>query len=435
MTLNEKTLKGHCHAAQGSATLKGTRHNDRVLFYDKCGMELEVRKNMLKKLSIIIVLFVLSSMPVFVFDARGRELRTGNYQAHLMEAIDRSFNLDEAGADAGLKRAVELEPDNPTGYALEAMLHMFAYEMCFSLEKRQKEKEAILYFSEEAVVRGKKRIAKNPKDSQAYVAMALAKIAKVNLVVKEKRYIAMTHETANIWSYLEAAKSCDPNNYDADFLMGLMHYHIDHFAGVTGFLSSLFITEGDRQKGLAEIRTAAQKGYLLKEMARVELVSVYLNYEKQPSKALPIVQGLRNKFPDNYNFHFIYATALLELNRFAEAEAMAAQIEKNISGEVPPFIPQLQPRYYQLMGRIHFKRGEYGRAESYFQKAIQDKSFYNIRTQARSLLYLGMIHDIRQERKYAQDYYKRVLKIEGADGATRIDAKGYLQTPYRVDGK
>lgn len=392
---------------------------------------------MLKKISIIIsfVLCVSAAMQVFAFDTRGAELRTGNYQAHLMEAIDKSFNLDEAGADTSLKKAMELEPDNPTGYAMEAMLHMIAYEMCFSLEKRQKEKEAILYFSDEAVVRGKKRIAKNPKDSQAYVAMALAKIVKVNWAVKEKRYIAMTQETRNIWHYLEAAKACDPNNYDSDFLMGLMHYHIDHFAGMTGFLSSWLITAGDRQKGLAEIQTATQKGYLLREMARVELVSVYLNYEKQPSKALPIAQELRNKFPNDYNFHFIYATVLLELSRFAEAEAMAAQIEKNISSEVPPFIPELQPRYYQLMGRIHFKRGEYGRAESYFQKAIQDKSFYNNRTQARSMLYLGMIHDIRKEHKYAKDYYKRVLKIEGADGAARIDAKGYLQTPYRVDGK
>ena len=392
---------------------------------------------MLKKISIIIsfVLCVGAAMPVFAFDTRGVELRTGNYQAHLMEAIDKSFNLDEAGADTSLKKAMELEPDNPTGYAMEAMLHMFAAKQVILQKIREKEKEAIFYYTEEALARGKKRIAKNSKDSQAYLAMALAKIAKVNWAVKEKRYIALTHETANIWTYLEAAKSCDPNNYDAEFLMGLMHYHIDHFAGITGFLSSWLITEGDRQKGLAEIQTTAQKGYLLREMARVELVSIYLNYEKQPSKALPLVQVLRNKYPNNYNFYFIYATALLKLYRFAEAEAIAAQIEKNISTGVPPFIPQLQPRYYQLMGRIHFKRGEYGKAKSYFQKAIQDKSFYNNRTQARSLLYLGMIHDIRQERKYAQDYYKRALKIEGAEVVVRIEAKGYLQTPYRVDWK
>ena len=391
----------------------------------------------MKIISIIVsfLLLLLISMPVFAADTRVTELRVSSFQSNLLQGISKSFNLEAAAADALLKKAIDLEPDNPTGYALEAMLHLFAYEMCFSLEQRQKEKDAIYYFSEEALARGEKRIAKHPKDSQAYLAIALAKIAKVNWAIKEKRYLVMAHETANIWGYLETAKSIDPNNYDVDFLMGLMHYHIDHFAGMTGVLSSWLITEGNRQKGLTEIQTAAQKGYLLREMAQAELVSVYLNYEKQPVKALPILQDLRYKFPNNYNFQFTYGVALLELRRFAEAEAIAAQLEQNISAGTPPFVPQLQPRYYQLMGRIHFKRGEYGRSESYFQKAILDKSFYNFRTQARSLLYLGMIHDIRLERGYAEDYYQRVLQLEGAEGAAKVDAKGYLKTPYRVNGK
>ncbi|KAF0157912.1 MAG: hypothetical protein FD159_1268 [Syntrophaceae bacterium] len=392
----------------------------------------------MKKILFIIVFLtscLFAATFVFAADTRLTELRVGSFQSNLLQGINKTFYSDQSGAEACLKKAVELEPDNPTGYALEAMLHLFAYEMCFTLEQRQKEKDAILYFSEEALARGEKRITKHPKDSQAYLAMALAKIAKVYWAIKEKRYLVMAQETANIWSYLETAKSIDPNNYDVDFLMGLLHYHIDHFPGMTGFLSSLLITEGNREKGLQEIQTAAQKGYLLREMARAELVSVYLNYEKQPTKALPILQDMRNKFPNNYNFHFTYGVAMLEMRRFAEAEAIASQIEKNIRAGTPPFVPQLQPRYYQLVGRIHFKRGEYGRAESYFQKAIQDKSFYNMRTQARSLLYLGMIHDIRQERSYAADYYQRVLKLEGAEGSAKVDAKEYLKTAYRVNGK
>jgi tetratricopeptide (TPR) repeat protein len=392
---------------------------------------------MLKKLSIILslVFCLLPVNPVFAADMRVPELRTSSFQTNLLLGISKSFNVDESGADACLKKAIELEPENPTGYALEAMLHLFAYDMCFSLDQRQKEKEAILYFSEEALARGEKRIAKHPKDSQAYLAISLAKIAKVYWAMKEKRYLVMAQETAHIWSYLEAAKSADPNNYDVDFLMGLLHYHIDHFAGMTGFLSSLLITEGNRQKGLTEIQTAAQKGYLLRDIAQSELTSIYLNYEKQPAKALPILQDLRNKFPNNYNYYFTLGVTMVDLRRFAEAEAIAVQIEKNIKSGTPLYVPQLQPRYYQLMGRIHFKRGEYGRAESFFQKAIQDKSFYNARTQARSLVYLGMIHDIRQERKYAEDYYKRVLKVEGAEGAAQTDAKEYLKTPYRGNGK
>lgn len=393
--------------------------------------------NPMKKIAFIISFFLLllAPNPVFASDTRVTELRTSSFHSHLLQGISKTFNMETSAAVVFFKKAVDLEPDNPTGYALAAMVHLFAYEMCFTLDQQQKEKDAILYYSEEALARGEKRIAQYPRDSNVYLAMALAKIAKVNWAIKEKRYLVMVQETSNIWNYLEAAKSADPNNYDVDFLMGLLHYHIDHFRGMTGLLSSWLIIEGNRKKGLQEIQTAAQKGYLLRDIAQAELLAVYLNYEKQPSKALPILQDLKNKFPNNYNFYFTLGMAMVELRRFEEAQAVAAQIEKNITSGTSPFVPQLQPRYYQLMGRIHFKRGEYGRAEAFFQKAIQDKSFYNARTQARSLVFLGMIHDLRQERKYAEDYYQRVLKIEGAEGSAQVDAREYLKNPYRVNGK
>ena len=93
-------------------------------------------------------------------------------------------------ADASLKKALEIEPDNPTGYALEAMLHLFAYEMCFTIAQQKKEREAIIYYSEEALLRGEKnewpRIAAT---SQVYLAVALAKIAKVHWAIKEKKIL------------------------------------------------------------------------------------------------------------------------------------------------------------------------------------------------------------------------------------------------------
>ena len=381
-----------------------------------------------------IVAFLLSVYTsVSASETKPAELHTGSFSIHLLSAVHKSFNLENAAADASLKKAIELEPDNPMAYALEAMLNLFEYEMCFSLEQRQKAKDEIFYYSEQAHLWGEKRIGRFPKDAQAQLAMALAKIARIYWALKEKRYLVMARETLNVWNYLEAARAADSNNHDIDFLMGLLHYHIDHYAGLAGLLSSVFITEGNRQKGLDELQTAAQRGFLLRDIAQIELASVYLTYEKQPAKALPIILELRKKFPGNYNFTFTNCVALLELRRFTEAEAIAAQIEKNISSATPPYVSQLQPRYFQLMGRIHFNREQYGKAESYFHQAIQDSAFYNIRTKARSLLYIGMIHDVRQERKYAEDYYRRVLKVEGADGAAQIEARKYLKEPYRVN--
>ena len=192
----------------------------------------------------------------------------------------------------------------------------------------------------------------------------------------------------------------------------------------------MFITSGDRQKGLQELQLAAQKGYFLQDIARVELSSDYLYFEKQPALALPILRSLKVKFPNNYNFSFSLAFALSDLHQFEEASVIAAEIGGKIYAAQPPFVPQLQPRFDQLMGRILFNQKEYAKAAQYFSRTLQDKSFYNARTRARSLVYLGNISDVRKDRKEAEAYYTNALKVEGAEGAAQIAAKGYLETPY-----
>jgi tetratricopeptide (TPR) repeat protein len=82
------------------------------------------------------------------------------------------------------------------------------------------------------------------------------------------------------------------------------------------------------------------------------------------------------------------------------------------------------------MGRILFNQREYARAGDCFQKALKDAAPYNARVRASALLRLGMIHDIRQERKRAEGCYIRALEVEGGEGVSQVDARRYLRTPY-----
>ena len=363
-------------------------------------------------------------------DSEAATIQTNRFHSYLKQGIDNAFNLETASAIALLKKAVALEPNNPTGYAYLAMLHLSSYEMSYDLETRKNDQEAIVRYVSETLSRGEKRLEMNSKDSDAYLAMALAKIAKVHWAIHEKRYLVMAQETSNIWNYLEKASGAEPNNFDIYFLMGLLHYHIDQLPGLTRFASSLLITSGDSKKGLREIELAAQKGDLLKTIAQTELQSVYLIFEKQPALALPVIRGLREKFPNNYNFIFAQANAFAELRRFGEAFALAKEIENNIKTTKPPYIPQLQPRYNQLMGRIFFNQGEYDKATQYFQKALKDTAFYNTRVRVWTLVRLGMIQDIRKDRARAEEYYSQALEIEDGEGTAKVEARKYLQTPY-----
>jgi hypothetical protein len=379
------------------------------------------------------LLFVLCSLFLISFmeiQTRAAEPQSSQFHSYLRQGIDKALNLETANADACIKKAVELEPENPAGYAYLAVFHMYSYEMSFEQKDRNANQEALLHYVKEALTKGEKIIKNNPQDSQAYFAMALAKIAKIHWAIHQKRYFVLAQETSNIWDYLEKAKGRTSQNYDVYFLIGLLHYHLDHLSGLTRFLSSAFIISGNRQRGLQELELAAQNGDMLKELAQAELSSAYLNFEKQPERALPYAQELNKRFPNNYTFSFVMGNTLADLHRFEEAFDISREIEKNIQGGISPFVPQLQPRYNQLMGRILFNQREYNRSMEYFQNVLNDTSFYNDRTRVWAFLRLGMIHDIRKKRKQAEEYYLKALEVEGGEGAAKMEAKKYLKIPY-----
>jgi tetratricopeptide (TPR) repeat protein len=387
------------------------------------------------KKRLAVILFLCLSFLLPAGEAVAAETQPGQLHAYLRQGIESAFNLDHAGAISSFQKAVELDRESPTGYAFLALAQLFSYETSFDPKEREKSQEAMIRYVGEAVARGEKRVGKNPRDGQAYFALTLAKIVKIRLALMQKSYFTVAQESANAWGYLEKTRAVDPNNYDNYFPMGLLHYHLDHLPGVTRFLSSLLITAGDRHKGIQELELAVQKGDLLRELAQAELSSVYINFEKQPAQALAMTLELKERFPRNYNFSFSLANILSDLGRFDEAYAIARDLEKGIQGGKPPFAPQLQPRYDHLLGRILFNQREYARAGEYFQKVLKDAAPYNARVRASALLRLGMIHDIRQERKRAEEYYNRTLEVEGGEGVAQVDARQYLKTPYVPSSK
>lgn len=359
----------------------------------------------------------------------------GLLHAYLRQGIESAFNLDHAGAIAAFQKAVALDRESPTGYAFLALAQLFSYETGFDPREREKNQEAMVRYIGDAVTRGEKRAEANPKDPRAYFALTLAKIVKVRLAIAQRNYLTVAQESTNAWNYLEKARAADPANYDIYFPMGLLHYHLDQLPGVTRLLSSVLITAGDRQKGIQELELAMQKGDLFRELAQAELSSVFTNFERQPARALAMTAELKERFPRNYNFSFALAIIFSELGRFDEAHAIAREMEKGIQAGAPPFAPQLQPRHDHLMGRILFNEREYARAGECFLKVLKDTAPYNARIRASALLRLGMIHDSRQERKRAEEYYSRALEVAGGEGAAQVDARRYLKAPYAPPAK
>ncbi|NPV04548.1 MAG: tetratricopeptide repeat protein [Syntrophaceae bacterium] len=348
----------------------------------------------------------------------------------LRQGVEKAFNLDFLGAEALFRKAVDLDREDPTGYAFLAVNRLFAAEMSYDAREREANREAMLRFVDEALRRGEARIEQNPRDGRAHFAMALARTVKFRWAQRQRQHLAAAQEAYGLWSCLERAQQEDPANVDSFFLSGLVRYHIDHLPEVARFFSSLVVTRGDRERGLRELERAAAKGDLLRELAQSELISVWLNFERQPARALPIARELQRRYPRNYNFSFALANVLSESGRHREALAVARDLERGIAAGRPPFVPQLKPRHDQLMGRIYFNQGDYVRAEEALRRALQDPSEAHARVRAWSYVRLGMIHDARGEREQAVACYELALGVEGGEGIARVEARKHLAAPY-----
>jgi len=358
------------------------------------------------------------------------ELQKEQIQTHLRQGIAEGFNLNEKAALAELTKAVELDRENPIGYAYMAMAHLFFYEISFA-EKEKKNKESLLLqTAEEAQIRGEKRLEKNSQDAEAFLAVAIAKMVKNRWEIMQENYFKALREIQNVWDYLEKARVLAPQNYDVYYPLGLLHYHLAQLTGVARWITFLFVGPGDREKGIRELELASEKGDFLKDLALANLTSVYAGYEKKPAQALPLAKRLKEKYPDNYNFSFALANIFSDLDRFGEAMSVAREIEKRIKSGIPPYRPELWSRHQQLLGKIFFDQGEYGKAIEYFHLALKDVSPYNARVRAWALVRLGMIQDVRKKRELAEEYYQKALRLESAKGLAQRAAREYLNKPY-----
>jgi tetratricopeptide (TPR) repeat protein len=260
--------------------------------------------------------------------------------------------------------------------------------------------------------------------------MAIARMVKNRWEIIRKNYFRAFREAQGVWDLLERTRELDPNHFDVYYPMGVLHYHLAQLSGVARWITSLFITSGDREKGLREFETAHEKGRLMKDLAASNLVSAYSGYEKKPGRALPLAKALKEKYPDNYNFSFALANIYSDLGKYEEAVTVAREIESGIRSGVPPYRAELWPRHSQLLGKIALDQGEYDNAGEHLRQALKDTAPYNARVRAHALVRLGMIQDARKDRKSAEDYYRKALEVEGAEGTAQRLAREYLETPY-----
>lgn len=137
----------------------------------------------------------------------------------------------------------------------------------------------------------------------------------------------------------------DPNYSDAYFASGNIYYRAgllkDSPLGnlAAGVLGAKSLPAGDRERGLAYLKIAAEKGPLTGVDAKLALIEIYTFTESRFTEALPIARELQSKYPDNQTFARHLLKIYLGLKDRAKLTQAARQILARVKEGRPHFGP------------------------------------------------------------------------------------------------
>src|SRR5580692_8011802 len=191
-------------------------------------------------------------------------------------SLDRGFsllyNLDFAGAHQVFLSFEQEHPDDPMGPACDAAgllfsefsrlgvleAQFYADDRTFAARHKLTPDAAVhdrFYAAlDQADSRAHSRLAKNPKDRDALLALTMSSGLKADYAgLIEKRNLASLRYTKEATAWAQQLLAVDPNCYDAHLATGVSQYIIGSMSAPVRWLVRLGGVSGDKQAGMREL--------------------------------------------------------------------------------------------------------------------------------------------------------------------------------------
>lgn len=162
---------------------------------------------------------------------------------------------------------------------------------------------------------------REPMRAEAWFYLGAARGSRVQWWALRGERLAAAREGKRIKDALERALVLDTGMTDAYFGVGLYHYYADVAPGILKMLRWLLLLPGgDRALGLEEMHRALRGGELVRSEVEYQLYVIYVWYEKQPERALEVLENLRAAHPHNPHF----AQAIAEVQDYYVDDTVAS---------------------------------------------------------------------------------------------------------------
>jgi hypothetical protein len=357
-------------------------------------------------------------------------LDDAEFRTEVRQGLDRLYDMDYDGANAIFAGIEKQHPGHPVGPFLRS-LHPW-WEILVDPDDESHD-GAFLAAMDEVIDRSDQRLRADPQDLDGMFFKAGALAFRGRLHTDRKHWLRSALDGRKALQLLEEVRKLQPDNADLMLGVGLFDYLADVAPRQYPILKPFtrFFPKGDRQRGLAEIAQAVEKGTFATTEAAFCLVQIHYIFEHDYATSLHYARWLRERYPDNAVFHIYEGRALAHLNLWADERQDLLDVLARQSEGKTGYRGDITQQALYVLGRDEVRWRQYADALPHLARleVLPGRGEMADDYKAYGRLYRGMALDALGRRDEAVFWYRQALE-DRPPGEVRGRARDYLRAPY-----
>ncbi len=339
-------------------------------------------------------------------------------QALTLQGLDRAYNYDFTAANRLFDAAIAVEPLHPRPYVSKSLIALWKY----LLTRSDADSRELISLTDKAIEQGEQYINTYGEDADALTCLGAAYGCRAFAHARAKSYFRSAWDGKKSYDYLCDALQRDPHAYDAYLGLGMFHYFAAHISKPLRWIVSILGVSGDSERGIREIRLAAQKGVFHRVEAQYFL-SQFLPWEDGDfASGEQIISDLRQEYPANPLLQFTLAVWRIQRHDIVGAQALLEPIVRRQS--------DVQPYALYKLAECSFRLSNYDEARTLYQSFL--RSYSNDTYRATANYRIAVCLEMTGHRAEAVEFYKRAASDPhsfGDDAYSVRKASRHLSVP------
>jgi len=361
----------------------------------------------------ILIIFLFSIIPVYSQIA----ILSEEADSLVIKGSDYIYNVQFDSARVCFEDLIELYPNHPAGYFLDAMVDWWR----ITIHRNNNAFEAEFLKNIDRVIdKCDELLDKNPKDITALFFKGGALGYRGRYYASNENWINAASDGKEAYDIMSECHKAAPGNHDIMLGTGIYNYYAAVIPEKYPIAKPLmtFLPVSDKSIGLFQLKAAAYEARYSNVEAMVALMQAYYFFENDYNNAFFWIEKLYNKYPNNPYFHRYYARCLNKFGKWNELEEVWREIVKRSISRMEGYNNKTALEGLYFVGLALQRKNKHQDAIKYLSKCMEvadyideeDKGFY-ISAQFK----LAYSYEMMKDYKKAKEIYKKCLESEDSD--------------------